>query len=45
MGHIEEKEEGGTPAIIESIRAGIVFKLKREIGHEVIYQREEELCQ
>lgn len=28
VGNIEEREEGGTPAIIESIRAGIVFKLK-----------------
>ena len=25
---IESREEGGTPAIIESIRAGLVFKLK-----------------
>ena len=33
---IETREEGGTPAIIESIRAGLVFKLKRDIGEEVI---------
>lgn len=25
---IESREEGGTPAIIESIRAGLVFQLK-----------------
>lgn len=25
---IEEREEGGTPAIVESIRAGMVFQLK-----------------
>lgn len=25
---IEEREEGGTPAIVESIRAGLTFKLK-----------------
>lgn len=25
---IEEREEGGTPAIVESIRAGLVFQLK-----------------
>ena len=25
---IEEREEGGTPAIVESIRAGFVFQLK-----------------
>lgn len=28
----EHREEGGTPAIIESIRAGLVFKLKGEVG-------------
>ena len=30
--HHERREEGGTPAIVESIRAGLVFKLKREVG-------------
>ncbi|WAR01704.1 hypothetical protein MAR_008262 [Mya arenaria] len=44
VGNIEEREEGGTPAIIESIRAGIVFKLKEEIGVDVIHAREQELC-
>ncbi len=28
----EVREEGGTPAIIESIRAGLVFQLKDEVG-------------
>ena len=28
---IEEREEGGTPAIVESIRAGLVFQLKEVI--------------
>lgn len=32
----EHREEGGTPAIIESIRAGLVFKLKGEVGIERI---------
>ena len=36
----EQREEGGTPAIIESIRAGLVFKLKRDVGIEVIRERE-----
>ncbi|MCG8418718.1 MAG: aminotransferase class V-fold PLP-dependent enzyme [Proteobacteria bacterium] len=36
----EHREEGGTPAIIESIRAGIVFELKRAVGHDIIYKRE-----
>ena len=26
---IEMREEGGTPAIVESIRAGLVFQLKK----------------
>jgi selenocysteine lyase/cysteine desulfurase len=30
------KEEGGTPAIIESIRAGLVFQLKDAVGWENI---------
>ncbi len=37
----EHREEGGTPAIVESIRCGLVFKLKEEVGSEVIRQREE----
>ncbi|XP_053376481.1 uncharacterized protein LOC123534695 [Mercenaria mercenaria] len=40
VGNIEEREEGGTPAIIESIRAGIVFQLKQEIGTDLIHARE-----
>ena len=34
------REEGGTPAIVESIRAGLVFQLKQAVGAEVIWQRE-----
>jgi selenocysteine lyase/cysteine desulfurase len=30
------REEGGTPAIIESIRAGLVFKLKTAVGEDNI---------
>ena len=37
---IEHREEAGTPAIIESIRAGLVFQLKEAVGAEVIEQRE-----
>jgi selenocysteine lyase/cysteine desulfurase len=36
----EVREEGGTPAIVESIRAGLVFQLKEAVGTEVIHQRE-----
>jgi selenocysteine lyase/cysteine desulfurase len=37
----EQREEGGTPAIIESIRAGLVFKLKQTVGVAAIREREE----
>lgn len=36
-----QREEGGTPAIVESIRAGLVFQLKEAVGVEVIRRREE----
>jgi selenocysteine lyase/cysteine desulfurase len=39
------REEGGTPAIIESIRAGLVFALKDAIGTDLIQAREERLWQ
>ena len=35
------REEGGTPAIIESIRAGLVFQLKEAVGVPAIRAREE----
>lgn len=37
---IEHREEGGTPAIIESIRAGLVFQLKRAVGADRIRRLE-----
>ena len=39
----EHREEGGTPAIIESIRAGLVFGLKQAVGAGVIRAQEERL--
>ncbi|MBY6211992.1 aminotransferase class V-fold PLP-dependent enzyme [Microbulbifer agarilyticus] len=36
----ERREEGGTPAIVESIRAGLVFKLQQDVGTEEIERRE-----
>jgi hypothetical protein len=35
------REEGGTPAIVESIRAGLVFALKDAVGTDVIAAAEE----
>ena len=37
------REEGGTPAIIESIRAGLVFQLKEAVGVDVIRAHEEDM--
>ncbi len=41
----EHREEGGTPAIIESIRAGLVFQLKQAVGEDAIREREESFIQ
>ena len=38
---IEHREEGGTPDIIGSIRAGLVFQLKAAVGVDEIKRREE----
>ena len=40
----EVREEAGTPAIVESIRAGLVFALKEAIGSEEIRRREHALA-
>ncbi len=40
LSDIEHREEGGTPAIVESIRAGLVFQLKDAVGADVIHARE-----
>ncbi|MBP6995337.1 MAG: aminotransferase class V-fold PLP-dependent enzyme [Phycicoccus sp.] len=37
------REEGGTPAIIESIRAGLVFQLKEAVGVDTIRAQEHRL--
>ena len=39
----EMHEEGGTPAIVESIRASLVFQLKDAIGAENKMTREREI--
>jgi selenocysteine lyase/cysteine desulfurase len=38
------REEGGTPAIVESIRAGLVFALKEAVGAQEIRRREHDLA-
>ncbi|GAB3433409.1 aminotransferase class V-fold PLP-dependent enzyme [Flindersiella endophytica] len=39
------REEGGTPAIVESIRAGLVFAVKDAVGTGLIQEREQRLWQ
>ena len=39
------REEGGTPAIVESIRAGLVFQLKEAVGTNLIREREHAFIQ
>ncbi|HEX5059685.1 MAG TPA: aminotransferase class V-fold PLP-dependent enzyme [Kofleriaceae bacterium] len=39
------REEGGTPAIIESVRAGLVFQLKEAVGADAIREREVDFIQ
>jgi selenocysteine lyase/cysteine desulfurase len=41
----EHREEGGTPAIVESIRAGLVFRLKETVGVERIRRLEHDFIQ
>lgn len=40
---VEHREEGGTPAIVESIRAGLAFQLKDAVGAKEIEAREHTL--
>lgn len=38
---VEHREEGGTPNIVGSIRAGLAFQLKQQVGTERIHDLEE----
>ena len=42
LSDVERREEGGTPAIVESIRAGLVFQLKQSVGADTIESLEHE---
>lgn len=39
----ERREEAGTPGIVESIRAGLVFQLQQAVGIEEIEKREQDM--
>lgn len=38
-----EREEGGTAALVESIRAGLCFQLQAAVGYKIIQKREDVL--
>jgi selenocysteine lyase/cysteine desulfurase len=40
---IEEREDGGTPGFLQAIKTALSFKLKEEMGVDLILQREKEL--
>ncbi len=43
VNNIEAREDGGTPAFLQTIRAALCIKLKEEMGTDNIREREEEL--
>lgn len=43
IGDIEEREDGGTPPILQGIKAGMCIRLKEEMGVEKILAREKEM--
>jgi selenocysteine lyase/cysteine desulfurase len=45
LADLTHREEGGTPAIIEAIRAGLVFHLKDAVGEDNIEQLEHDFVQ
>lgn len=43
LAEVEHREEGGTPAIVESVRAGLAMRVKQTVGTSVIRERERSL--
>jgi len=43
IGRIEEREKAGTPGVLQTLKAGLVFEVKDRVGVEVIEKREHEL--
>ncbi len=40
--HIEEREKAGTPGVLQTLKAGLVFQIKDAVGTDVIHRRENE---
>jgi len=43
ISRIEEREKAGTPGVLQTLKAGLVFQIKDNVGVEVINAREHEL--
>ena len=43
ISRIEEREKAGTPGVLQTLKAGLVFQIKDRVGVEVINAREYEL--
>ena len=43
--HIEEREKAGTPGVLQTLKAGLVFQIKDRVGVDVINAREHELTE
>ena len=45
LGDVRVREAGGTPPIVQIVRAGLVFQLKRLVGDELLLAAERELTE
>jgi selenocysteine lyase/cysteine desulfurase len=45
INRIEEREKAGTPGVLQTLKAGLVFQIKDRVGVDVITRREHELTQ
>jgi selenocysteine lyase/cysteine desulfurase len=45
ISNIEEREKAGTPGVLQTLKAGLVFEIKDRVGVDVINRREHELTQ
>jgi len=43
ISRIEEREKAGTPGVLQTLKAGLVFQVKDAVGTDVINKREHEL--
>ena len=42
IARIEEREKAGTPGVLQTLKAGLVFQIKDAVGTDVIHRREQE---